>query len=204
MKKVSSFLLLSFLCFQLNAQESLETNSSKGFLTISIGPSFPFGDFASTDVNEFDAGFANNGLSINLINFGYLFSKNAGITVMLAGSAYPLDVQSTNDPLWSYGTLLVGPLLTFPLSNEDVLLDLRAMVGTLTATLDPDDGSGSFDGSGGAFSLGGAIRYHLSDKISLAGGADFISSNPEFEINGVEFDQPVSSLNLTIGISFRL
>lgn len=201
MKKILFVIPLLLISFALSAQEM---QSKKGFISISIGPSFPLGDFASSDIGNTDAGFANNGLSINLINFGYLFSENFGITAMLNGSAYPFDADNGNEPIWSYGALLVGPLFSTPLDKEKADLDLRFMVGTLTAILDPDNGNEEQEGSAGAISIGAGIRYHLSDKISLATGLDYISSNPEFEVNGNDFNQSVASLNLTFGISFRL
>lgn len=205
MKKiVPLFLLFFFVATTIKAQDDTPANISKGFFTFAIGPSFPIGDFADSDVGNTDAGFADNGLAINFVNFGYLFSENFGITGMLTGAAFPLDVDNGNQPTWAYGTLLVGPLYSTILGEGKADLDLRFMIGTLTGILDPDDGSEEIDGSAGALSLGAAIRYHLSDKISLATGLDYISSNPEFTVGNNEFKQSIASVNLTFGISFRL
>ncbi|MEO1022412.1 MAG: outer membrane beta-barrel protein [Bacteroidota bacterium] len=197
-------ILTAFLISLTTSVFAQEAPEKKGFITISIGPAFPIGDFASTSTADPTSGFADTGVHINLINFGYLFSENVGITALLSGSAHPFAVQTVNDPLWSYGNLMVGPLLSFPSKKRDMNFDLRVMFGTMSATLDPDDGTSDIDGDGFAFSLGGGVRYHLSRTLSLSGNLDLISSEPEFDVNGTEQTQQIGALSLSVGISFRL
>jgi hypothetical protein len=201
MKHLLSLLLLLTLSSGLFAQE---VRTKNGFISVTLGAAFPTGDFADSDLNNDDAGFAENGVAINLVNFGYLFSKNIGITAMLSGSAYPIDANNGDEPIWGFGSFMVGPLFSFASEDGKTELDLRVMIGTSSATLDPDDGSQEFEGSGGAFSIGSGLRYNLSDFIALTSNFDIISGNPEFDVNGSSFEQPISTVNLTFGISFRI
>lgn len=54
--------------------------SYRGYVGISLGPSFPFGAFEQTDVDLIGGGYANTGFSFN-VDFGYRFYKN----LLLAG-----------------------------------------------------------------------------------------------------------------------
>ncbi|MCG8373757.1 MAG: porin family protein, partial [Balneolales bacterium] len=188
MKKIILTAFLVVFSFGAFAQDIPE---KKGFITISLGPSFPFGDFASTSFSDPNAGFADAGFHINLINFGYLFSDNVGITAFLSGSAHPYDIDTENDPIWSYGSLMAGPLFSFPTKRKDANFDLRAMIETMSATFYPDDGSGNFDGDGVAFGFGAGLRYHVSRTLSISGNLDIISSEPEFDIYGEHISQQI-------------
>ncbi len=197
MKHLLILFTLLLISSSSNAQEA---RTKDGFISITLGAAFPTGDFADNDLGNNDSGFAENGAAVNLINFGYLFSKNIGITAMLSGSAYPLDANFGNDPIWGFGTFMVGPLFSFGTEDNKAEFDFKFMLGSSSATLDPDDGSEELEGSGGAFSIGSGVRYNLSELIALTSNLDIISAKPEFD----NFEQSISTVNLTFGITFRL
>lgn len=202
MKYIVSLFLISILTTSLNAQE---ISTKDGFISISLGAALPYGDFADNDINNNDAGFAETGVSINLVNFGYLFSKNIGITAMLQGAGFPFDNgNGANEPIWSYGTFMVGPLFTVRNPGSDLEFDFRFMLGSMSAELDPDNGGETFEGEGGALGLGAGLRYNISDLIAFTTNLDLIGGKPEFDINGNKSEQSISSANLTFGIAFRL
>jgi len=87
MKKLLSVFLLLFLVSSIQAQD-INKSTKDGFISISLGLAIPTGDFADDDPGNNDAGFAENGASFTLINFGYLFSKNVGITAMILISPF--------------------------------------------------------------------------------------------------------------------
>jgi hypothetical protein len=53
---------------------------TKQSLEISIGLSFPIGEYATTDSDNLKSGYAGKGFNINLV-YGYKFTKNIGIAV---------------------------------------------------------------------------------------------------------------------------
>ncbi|MCH7398848.1 porin family protein [Belliella sp. DSM 107340] len=176
-------------------KEKGSTNFDKrrGYIGLTIGPSFPLGDFGDPS-----NGLAKTGLQINLVNFGYLFSDNFGIAGSWFGAANPIDANGI-DP-WSYGGLMIGPLLSLPVS-ETVDFDFKPMIGYAATTI-PNVGSGTQTSASYAYSLGTQVRIHVGPKFSLIISADYFSTKPEFENYNVE--QKIGTINLGFGGSFRL
>lgn len=165
----------------------------KGFIGLSLGVSIPVGDFADKS-----NGLAKTGMQLNLINFGYLFSENFGISGMWFGAANPLDLDGY-DP-WSYGGLMVAPFLSFPLSDK-VEWDFRPMIGYSVTTL-PDIGRGIEQASSFALNIGTVFRVNVGNKVSLLLSADYLSTKPEFK--GYSFEQSIGTISLGYGVAYRL
>jgi hypothetical protein len=172
---------------------SSNSDKRKGFIGSSLGASFPIGDFA--DKSD---GLAKTGIHLNLINFGYLFSENFGVSAMWFGAANPFDIDGY-DP-WSYGGLMVGPLFSFPVA-EKVEWDFRPMIGNSVTTL-PDIGLGTENASSFAFNIGTMLRINFDEKVSLLFSADYFSTKPEFKDFG--FEQSIGTVSLGFGVAYRL
>ncbi len=170
-----------------------DSEKRKGFIGLSIGASIPVGDFA----DKLD-GLAETGLHLNLINFGYLFSENFGVSATWFGAANPIDAYGI-DP-WSYGGIMVGPLLSFPLS-EKVDWDFRPMIGYSVTTL-PDVGWGIEQGSSFALNIGTIFRINVGEKTALLLSADYFSTKPEFKDYG--FGQSIGTISFGFGVAYRL
>ena len=150
--------------------ESLENR--RNFVGLSIGASIPIGAFADDD-----DGLAKAGLQLNLINIGYLFTENIGLTATWFGTANPLKFYE--NIYWSYGGLMIGPLFSYPVSRK-LSWDFKPMVG-YSVTTSPDlftliERSNAF-----AFSIGSQLRNHLSPRASILISADYFYTNPVFE-----------------------
>ena len=143
-------------------------------------------------------GLAQTGLQFNLINFGYLFSDNIGISATWFGAANPLDEEGY-DP-WSYGGIMAGLLLSFPLSDK-VEWDFRPMIGYAVTTV-PDIGFGPEDASSFALNIGTLFKFNVGKKVALLLSADYFSTQPEFINYG--FEQNISTISLGFGVAFRL
>lgn len=165
----------------------------KGFIGLSLGASIPIGDFA-----DMSSGLAKTGIQINLINFGYLFSENFGITATWFGAANQLNTDGL-DP-WSYGGIMAGPLLSFPLSQK-VEWDFRPMIGYSLTTV-PNIGFGAEQGSSFALNIGTVFRINVGSKTSLLLNADYFSTRPEFKDYG--FEQSIGTISLGFGVAYRL
>jgi len=198
MKKL--FLTISFILLTIAGF----TQDRKGYIGISLGPSFPTGDYAATSGE--DAGYADRGLNMSLVNFCYKFNENIGIAAAWHGIANPVDAQemvedmwSTDPSLswelettsWSIGGLSGGILISFPSNNLD--FDLKALIGFAGATspqLDVTVSDGFSSGSAlqeelesnisFSFSFGGGVRYHISDKWALNLNLDYFTTQVEF------------------------
>jgi len=161
----------------------------KGFIGLSLGASIPVGDFG-----DLYNGLAKTGIHLNLINFGYLFSENFGITATWFGAANPINVAGL-DP-WSYGGIMTGPLLSFPLSQK-VEWDFRPMMGYSVTTFIGTEQALSF-----ALNIGTVFKVNAGSKMSLLLSADYFSTKPEFIDFG--FEQSISTISLGFGVAYRL
>lgn len=167
-----------------------ESVRKKGFIGLELGANIPVGKFA--DEND---GAAKTGFQINLINFGYLFSDNIGITATWFGASNPIEGVN-NDYLWSHGGLLVGPLFSFPVS-EKIEWDVKPMVGLSWASITNTDLelASSF-----ALNLGTQFRFNVSRLIALTLGVDYTTAIFKWDIG----DQTMGTIALKSGFAFRL
>lgn len=169
----------------------------KGYIGISLGASIPLGDFA----DKYNGG-AKTGVELSLVDFGYLFSDNLGIAVRWFGGANPLDSNYDIDP-WSYGGILVGPLVSYPIS-EKVDWDVRPMIGYAVTTM-PEANYYNFDPAMSfAFNFGTQFRFHVGEKISLLVHADYFSTKAKFESYDYELKQNIATFSLGFGVAYRL
>ncbi|NBG67020.1 hypothetical protein [Acidiluteibacter ferrifornacis] len=176
----------------------------KGYLGLTIGISNPVGEFGADD-----NGLAKTGVQINLLNFGYRFSKNIGIAGTWFGAANSLDGDQIKSP-WTYGGILLGPLFTFHLASR-VELDLRPMVGYTAFTspkFDIDNSPFYTQTIGGdrssvfAYNIGSMFRFHTGAKTSLLLSVDYFNARPEFDES--QFRQEVETITIGFGVALRL
>lgn len=183
------------------------TEDRKGYIGLMLGPSFPVGDYASTDINSNEeAGLAKSGFSMFIVDFGYNFHKNFGLAASWFGGTNPLDAQKLADyyaanlgGAWTissgsygYGGLFLGPLFTLPLNKLE--LDLR-LTGGFASGIFPEikyagsnNGTSvsfkqeSANGTGFGYAIGAGARFHISKKFNLMTRVEYIGMEPEAEI----------------------
>jgi len=184
---------VSQLYAQHGGDDSQKMPSRANYIGLTIGPSFPTGDYA--DENN---GLAETGLHANLINLGYFFSDNIGISAIWFGASNPIYYENI-DP-WSYGGLLAGPLFKFPLGTR-MDWDFRILAGYTNVTV-PDIGYGPEDAGAFALDFGSIFRIHIGPMFSLLAGADYFATKPEFV--DYDFEQNISTVSLNFGAAFRM
>jgi len=184
--------LILFIVTSITLTATAQEQKRKGYIGISIGPSIPIGEFK-------EEGWANTGASLSLINFGYLFNSRIGIAANWFGGAHTVDVSQFQlaDGMWSYGGLLIGPLVSAPI-GRNVDFDARVQMGFSAANLKLD--GYNVDGTGFAYSAGIGIRTRLGEKWSLNFNADVLTSTN----TGDYMKRKIQAINPTIGLSFRL
>jgi hypothetical protein len=170
----------------------------KGYIGISLGPSFPMGDFKNG---------ALTGLQISLINFGYLFTKNIGVTANWFGSAYDISTEGVLDnATWSIGGLTFGPLISFSV-NDVFEFDIRPTVGFIYVVTPEFSANGIiYLGSDNAtafnLDLGATVRFNFAKRWALLANIDYMSSKPKFAT--IDLYQQINTLGITAGIAYRL
>lgn len=163
---------------------------------MTLGPSIPVGDFASKYSDN--AGGANVGLNISLLNLGYTFGGNLGVTALWFGAAHKVETNGSGmEATWSYGGLMGGGLYTMPITNQ-LSFDLKAMAGFVSAKLDIDN-FGNTTANGAGFDVGAALRYHFTNRLSLLVTGDYFTTKPNFEGT----DMRITTININAGIAYR-
>ncbi|MBB2144997.1 outer membrane beta-barrel protein [Pedobacter sp. LMG 31464] len=215
MKKTLLLGLITFLYFNVNAQ----TITKKSAIGISIGPSFPLGDFGDKDISNENSGLAKIGGFLG-IDYSYTFSKYFGGIVSLQGRLHSVDENalsayavpdgtgaslSMKTTAWKTGSIMAGIFHTVPLTkNEKLNFEVRALAG-LQSTSSPKidvnvfiPGMGSFNSSQEStsvnsftYSLGMAFKYSLDNRMALKLGGDYNGAQPKFSTYSYPADAPV-------------
>jgi hypothetical protein len=219
-------ILLLFFSLMISLSPAYSQSSQLG-LTVGVG--LPFGDFADTDADNDDAGFAKTGYNINVF-FDHAFSENIGIASSLTYGSNTLDENVLDDFLglttrletkpYSQLGLFAGLLAQFP--GKGATFKLRAMPGLvfsksygleasdfgIVIELDPVNAT-SF-----GIKIGGGIDVPVSDKIKISGNVDFHTYKAKYEgdidtnwgiiFNNQKWEQPTSLINISIGVGFTL
>ncbi|MCK4664031.1 MAG: hypothetical protein KAT68_14275 [Bacteroidales bacterium] len=206
MRKIQILILI--ITFSLSCY-SQDNENKNGFIGISIGPSFPEGDFAKKELYYEKSGLAINGLNLKLINFGYNINKFIGITGILTGAAHPIDIDallagySNIEPslsweiessYWYYGAMMGGLLISLPNNDYRIDIDIRALIGLSSATtpelkVTATDGFNSLtlvqekaNSSSTAYNIGMCLRYIILPKLYVNVNIDYFFSEYEFNV----------------------
>jgi hypothetical protein len=221
MKKLLFLLLGLIICLGVFAQETKAPPKKNNYLSLSAGPAFPMGDFASKEITtNTQAGMAQGGLTVNL-----QYTHTWGTLGLVAqGFFNSHSVQSTtvngiqvDMDHWQYYGLMVGPAFIKPVSdNGRIILDARALIGAANAN------SPKFSVGGQslvnekwnttvAYGAGMGMKILFGKSMFAQLGLDYLAMSPEFTIEGdaVEdptgrkYSQPISTLNLYFGIGIN-
>lgn len=192
MRRITLVALLAILSMNLFAQST----DRKGFVGITLGPAIPVGDFASKASSNNNAGFAKTGMNINLLNFGYRFGKNLGVTAFWFGASHEVDMSGVK-AMWSYGAIMAGPMYTLPV-GEKLELGLKGTIGSVAATLDIDQ-VGKSTGSGFGYDLGASLHYNYAERWCLLLNADYLGAKPKF----TNATRKIAAISLSAGIAYR-
>lgn len=170
-------------------------NEHKGFIGPSIGPSFPLGDFANKSMENENAGFAETGFASNIINLGYNFTQNFGISVSNFYSEYNIGKSSTK-MLWKQGGIIAGPLFSIPV-NDNLFIDMKPGIGYASSYIVGNNEQVTGNGMGVNFST--SLRYNFSDRWCILSETGYFSSNQKFE----DGNKKMQVISLGFGITYR-
>lgn len=158
-----------------NSSYYYEEYGRKGFIGLSIGPTFPIGDLSELPI----------GLNLSLIDFGYLFNRNFGVAGKWFGTAHVEEGAS-----FGLGGLLVGPLLSTPIT-ETINFEGKLLGGAGVFVTSYDGDSETSDGYF-AYDVGIGLRFNTKEKMSVLVNADLIAA------------EEYKTINLSVGIAYRL
>lgn len=225
MKKLLFLFAALLLGGAAGAQGSVAKKEMRSLLTFHAGPSFPVGDFSSTNFDNEHAGFAKTGVTLNL-NYAYQFQQTLGVTgavfynrnntqktISLAVEEGP-DVTLHLDH-WQFYGISAGPMLSFELAPQ-LFTDLRVMGGIANANSPEITYEGMLmakeDWSVTPVLQGGLnLRYNTGKKFFVYTGVDYLYLKPTFkyvyadiaEFPSQEIEQKIAVLNITAGVGIR-
>ncbi len=153
---------ISKLKKEIITKEQSNPNEDKGYIGLSLGISVPVGDGASN---------MPTGVTFALVDFGYRFHSNIGITGRWLGSAY-----SENGVILSTGSLMFGALGVIPISEKVEFIG-KALIGFGRAMIEFDGLEGREKIQGDIkfnYDLGMGMKFNLGRKIAFLANFDYI------------------------------
>jgi hypothetical protein len=206
MKKLLFLMIVLLVSGAIQAQGSIVKNETKSFLAFHAGPSFPVGDFGSTNLinsnntlSNRDAGFAKTGVNVN-VTYGYKVLGNLGLTASAFYNSNKLDNAAIEKEMglseigisglkldhWKWYGLTVGPMLTHNLT-PNLTADLRVMGGMANANtpkivfesvqLVKEDWA-----LAPVFQAGLDLRIGVSSNMFLFTNVDYFYMKPKFKM----------------------
>jgi hypothetical protein len=201
MKKITFLFSVLLLCI-------LNTSAQrKGFLSLSVGPSLPLGDYGSVNMNNDKAAFATTGHNIDL-GYATTLGKNIGIAVMYRYQANPFDEEAFEtilddiDPSykwtmdcedWTSASLMLGLYGSFPIDSSHVSFEMKAMFGYYSSTYPGYKLSAFYNGdtywirqdnqSAGTlgYLIGAGFKFNVGERVCILLNADYSAADLEFE-----------------------
>ena len=194
--KISILAILTIVCMT----HTSEGQTNKGYVGISVGAAIPMGTFK-------DDGMAQTGLQLSLLNFGYRFTDNIGLTLNWGGSAYTIDAE-LND-ITSFGYLAIGPMFTIP-AGDVLSIDIKPQYALVYGNDEFIDGSEIEYTGGSGILFGTSLNFDLGGPIGISFNTDVFSiskfksaSVAGIDLGEVDFEDNINSFNITIGVQFR-
>jgi hypothetical protein len=191
---------LVVLALSLTAEHALvQTEARRGFIGLGIGPSTPFGTFASTSANNPRVGRAFPGYTDTFLNLGYRAGTHFGVAAAYSYSEFVMR-DGGDDDWWQVANLMIGPMYTHPLSAR-AAIDLKAMLG-LTAMTPVIDSYSTTGGTGGSLGvdLRATVRYDVLRRWAVFAEGGVQASNVSFN-SGARTDY--RAVISGIGLAFR-
>lgn len=187
-----AMLFIGWCSTEMIAQESKTTFIKNGYIGITLGAASPLGDFGDDAIDNDKAGYAESGLNITLISFGYEFVPNFGFAVSWFGGAHIVETDFL-EGIQSYGALLVGPMGVYHI-DEKTALDVKLLIGQSVGI---NDLSGdSIQGNGFGLNFGLTLRADFSKRFGAMVHTDFFTTTIDYDT----YDQPIQAVNLNGGL----
>jgi hypothetical protein len=173
-----------------------------GYVGFTIGPSIPLGNFASNDINNSNAGFANTGSKIE-INGGFRLINSMDLALKLFYSGNSYDIKSLTNGLsaqypgttwtttgrnWDIYGGMVGASYSYPFRNKFVG-DIKFLTGFMQSSVPQmiitgSNGTKITDSKRSAssfvYQISAGGHYPVGRLVDIVGSLEYLSSSPTF------------------------
>jgi hypothetical protein len=191
-------LILFFFTFFIQKTYAQEI-AHKGFIAITMGPSFPLGKFPLNTYNDENAEFIKTGYSDSFINFGYLINRNFGFCASVFYDQNDID-KTSSEMWWMIVGITAGPMYSIPFKDK-FFFDLKAKTGLVGTNMVIDEYAyPETTGSGPGIDLRASLRYNFSKRWGLLTETGYLFSRQKF---GDGHKGKIQTVNLGIGVSYN-
>lgn len=173
-----------------------------GFL---VGGYAPIGTYSAPTTYPSD-NLESNGFNLDM-SVNKLYTKFIGITGSFRFLA-TLDDLESDKTTYMNGGIMVGPLISFPIS-EKFVWDIRPTIGYSITYVTAWSTYSIFYSNyssinAGAFTtnLGTTLRYNVGYQTNLLLSIDYLSTNPEFQDQSTS--RQINTLGISLGIGYRV
>ena len=224
MKKLVSAMTMLLLSIAVMAQDPKPEKEQKNFLAFTVGPSFPFGVFGSTELTDPEAGLdlstdesglAKNGYTFE-IKYGYQFHKIFGLAASVVYGSNNVDKSFLEDDAeikvdpWEYYGILAGPRITGTLSPMTSLdfsvLSGVAFANSPRAMIDDEEFLEDDWQTTVPLKLAADLRFNFKNRFLFV-GANYTYLQPEFNSiflsEKVTYRQKMGILGFNAGFGTR-
>ena len=217
MKKIFVLVAALLVCFVVTGQDNREVKDVKSAFSINIGPSFPIGDFESTNENNDNAGFAKTGFNFNL-NYDYKFVPNVGLGVNFYYGHHNIHdeqlhaaAQNSSADHYQCVGFLAGPMFTGKITpRTDINFRLMGGVARSNSPEFVVDGATVINGdwaSAYACQLEADRRCRIHKNMFFKLNAGYMQTRPDFKIDVLgetaNAEIHISTLNLNAGVGIK-
>jgi Outer membrane protein beta-barrel domain len=216
MKKLLVLVTALIVVFAVTAQENKVQKELKSYMMLSLGPSFPVGDYASIDENNENAGYAKTGFNIDL-SYGYRFVPEFAIELSGLYNFNGIDksilqgLDAKVDHFQIVG-FMAGPTYMNNVSDK-VAYNFRLKGGYARVnspslkfegeTLVTEDWADGF-----IWNFGLNAKFDISKKAFFAINADYYQTRPEFKVEAlgetVRAVQRIAVANVNVGFGIKI
>ena len=229
MKKLLFLLIVLLVSGAIQAQGGKVKTDTRSFLAFHAGPSFPVGDFYSTDIiNHGDitlanreAGFAKVGVNANL-TYSYKVLENLGLAASvfynnnnLNQGAIEREFGLTEAGLnvleidhWKWYGLTVGPMLMHNISPK-MTVDLRVMGGIANANspkiaIQGEEWAKEDWAVAPVFQGGLDLRFGFGNNMFIFTNVDYLYMKPKFNIESFDINDAGELVTVTEPIKQKM
>ena len=176
MKKI--ILLFTLFLFTINTY-----SQEKGYVGLGLGFATVGGDIDGLD----------NGLALNLIGLGFMFSDSVGATLNWGASSHKSNSNAlVSDVDYGIGYLGIGPLFRFK-SGENMTIDLKPQY--MSQSISVEAAGVTVTESGSGILLGSSLNFNRQKKWGFGLDLDYGMG----KIDGVK----VNVFSMRAGVQYR-